>query len=89
MKFADAASLEVFCGPLGSLVRNQQGTLVGILKHLAVLEVRFQQRGEEMDWTHDFDTATDLFHQVTTMTPRDLAGVLIKATLVYSAYLIL
>ena len=84
MMYSDAASLEVICGPLRSLVRNQHGNLVGILKHLAMLEARFQRRylwEEEMDWTRDFDADTDFFDRVTTMSPRDLAGVLTESDL--------
>lgn len=82
--FSDPASLEMICGPLRSLVRYQHGNLLGILKHLAVLEARFQQRylrEEEMDWTRNFDTDTQFFDSVTTMSPRDLAGVLTESDL--------
>jgi hypothetical protein len=79
MVFVDPASLQLIYGPLRDFVRNQHGNLVGTLKHLAVLEARFQRRylrEEEMDWTCDFDTNTEFFDRVTTMSPRDLAGFL-------------
>lgn len=82
MVFVNPASLQLIYGPLRDFVRKQQGNLVGILKHLAVLEARFQQRylrEEEMDWTCDFDTNTEFFDRVTTMSPRDLAGFLTES----------
>lgn len=82
--FPDPASLKVICGPLHGLIRNQQGNLVGILKRLVVLEVRFHRRylgEEEMDWTDDFNTDTDFYDCVTTMSPRDLADFLTESDL--------
>jgi len=79
MVFVDPASLQLIYGPLRDFVRNQHGNLVGTLKHLEVLEARFQRRylrEEEMDWICDFDTNTEFFDRVTTMSPRDLAGFL-------------
>ena len=47
-----------------------------MLKRLAVLEERFDRQylreEQEMNWTCEFDTSTDLFDRVTTMSPRDL-----------------
>ncbi len=80
--FLDPPSLELVYGPLRDLVRNQHGNLVGTLKHLAVLEARFKRRylrEEEMDWTCDFDTNTEFFDRVTTMSPQALAGFLTES----------
>ena len=82
--FSDPASLEVICGPLRDLIQNQPGNLVRILKHLEVLEARFQRQylqEEEMDWTCDFDTSTDFFDCVTTISPRNFAGFLTESDL--------
>lgn len=84
MMFLEPPSLKLVYGPLRDLVRNQQGNLIGTLKHLAVLEARFQRRylrEEEMDWTCDFDTNTEFFDRITTMSPRDLAGFLTESDL--------
>ena len=82
--FSDPATLNFIYDPLRGLVRNQHRDLVGILKHLAVLETRFHRqylRVEETDWTCDFDTDTDFFDRLATMSPRDLAGFLTESDL--------
>ena len=77
MGFPNPNILKLIYGPLRTLARNRRGNLIGMLKHLAVLEERFHQRyvreEEEMNWTCDFETSTDFFDRVTTMSPRDLA----------------
>lgn len=81
MELADQPSLETICGPLRDLFRDPNANLAEILKHLAVLEVRYQRRylHEEIDWVHSFDTDTDFFDNLVTMSPRDLSDSLTKS----------
>ncbi len=72
----DPLNLELIYGSLRHIARNQHENLIGTLKRLAVLEVRFHRkylREEEMDWTREFDTTTEFFDNITTMSPRELA----------------
>lgn len=68
-------------GPLRDLFRHPNANLNEKLKHLAVLEARFQRRylQEEIDWIRSFDTDTKFFDNVMTMSPRDLAESLTKS----------
>ncbi len=71
--FLNSANIQLIYGPLRDFARNQHGSLVRTLEHLAVLEARFQRRylrEEEMDWTCDFDTNTEFFNRVTTTSSR-------------------
>lgn len=74
-------SLEMIYGPLRDLFRHPNANLDGTLKHLAVLEERFQRiyLQEEIDWIRSFDTDTKFFDNVRTMSPRDLAESLTKS----------
>jgi len=81
MELAPQPSLEMIYGPLRDLFRHPHANLDGTLKHLAVLEARFQRRylREEIDWIRSFDTDSNFFDNVTTMSPRDLAESLTKS----------
>ena len=68
--------------PLRDLFRDHHQGLTGNLIKLAVLEARFQRQyspEEKIDWTQSFNTNTDLFDSVTTLTPQDLADSLTES----------
>lgn len=81
MELAPQPSLEMIYGPLRDLFRHPNANLDGTLKHLAMLEARFQRRylQEEIDWIRSFNTDTKFFDNVRTMSPRDLAESLTKS----------
>ncbi len=71
--------LEFIYSPLRNLFDNQPRDLVRTLKHLAVLEARFQRQylqEDDIDWTRNFDVNTEFFDLVSAMTAQDLAAFL-------------
>ena len=65
--------------PLRDLFDTQHQDLVRTLKHLAVLEARFQRQylqEDNIDWTRNFDTNTEFFDCVSAMSAQDLGAFL-------------
>lgn len=77
MELAPQPDFEFIHGALRDLFRFQRQDLARMLTKLAVLEIRFQREylgGDEINWVRCFDTNTNLFDSVATISPSDLAN---------------
>lgn len=62
--------------PLRTFIEHQDRTLKALLKHLAVLEIRFRRSyiDEEVDWTRRFRTEAPFLELITKITPHELGS---------------
>ena len=76
---APQPQLRMIYYPLRDMLGQEAQFLLGTLKKLAVLEIRYKRlysHRDEINWIRLFDTSTKFFDLVTTTRPEDLAQLL-------------